>query len=355
MAHILIIGAGLTGACLAFHLARAGASVTLIEAAQPAGAASGASFGWINASFFHSPAHFNLRAAGIEAHRRLDRDLPGTPLTRWSGTLWWEEEGAGMDQQEATLRSLGYPVARLTAARIAALEPALAAPGECLHFPSEGAVDAAALTHRLIAASGAEVWTGCPVAAIETRGGRVSGLRVPGGVVAGDRVILAAGTGAAGFLAGLGLRLPMLARPGAILRTRPVGMRLGHILASPVQEVRQDEAGRLIAPLSAAHQGDVSEGFNEPPEELARAALERLAGLLPGVGLEMQDLALANRPVPGDGLPVLGETGIAGLSLAVMHSGVTLGPLVGEMLAREVLEGQKESLLAEFRPGRFFG
>lgn len=355
MARILIIGAGLTGACLAFHLARAGASVTLIEAAQPAAAASGASFGWINASFFHSPAHFNLRAAGIEAHRRLDRDLPGPPLTRWSGTLWWEEEGAGMDRQEETLRALGYPVGRLTKARIAALEPALAAPGECLHFPSEGAVDAAALTQRLIAASGAEVWTGCPVAAIETRGGRVSGLVVPGGVVAGDHVILAAGTGAPALLAPLGLTLPMLRRPGAILRTKAVAARLGHVLAAPDQEVRQDEAGRLIAPLSAAHQGDGSERFSEPPGELALAALERLAMLLPGVGLEMQELALASRPVPGDGLPVLGETGIAGLSLAVMHSGVTLGPLVGEMLAGEVLGGGKDGLLAEFRPGRFFG
>lgn len=353
MPRILIIGAGLTGACLAFRLARAGASVTLIEAAQPAAAASGASFGWINASFFHSPAHFNLRAAGIEAHRRLDRDLPGPALTRWSGTLWWEEEGHGMDRQEATLRALGYPVARLTAARIAALEPAAAAPPECLHFPSEGAVDAAALTRRLIEASGAEVWTGCPVAAIETNGGRVSGLRVPGGAASGDHVILAAGTGAAALLAPLGLSLPMLARPGAILRTRPVGVRLGHILAAPDQEVRQDTAGRLIAPLSAAHQGDVSEGFTEPPGELARQALERLGKLVPGVRLEMQELALANRPVPGDGLPVLGETAVEGLSLAVMHSGVTLGPLVGEVLAREVLGGAKESLLTEFRPGRF--
>jgi len=39
----------------------------------------------------------------------------------------------------------------------------------------------------------------------------------------------------------------------------------------------------------------------------------------------------------------------------VMHSGVTLAPLVGELLASEMLQATKSSLLNSFRPIRFSG
>jgi glycine/D-amino acid oxidase-like deaminating enzyme len=80
MEKIVIIGAGLIGATLAFQLARSGRAVTVVEAGLPAAAASGRSFGWINASFALSEAHFALRVAGMAAHegwRRLCRAIIG--------------------------------------------------------------------------------------------------------------------------------------------------------------------------------------------------------------------------------------------------------------------------------------
>ena len=74
--NIVIIGAGLIGATLAFQLARSGRAVTVVEAGLPAQAASGRSFGWINASFALSEAHFALRVAGMAAHERLARAGP---------------------------------------------------------------------------------------------------------------------------------------------------------------------------------------------------------------------------------------------------------------------------------------
>ncbi|MBC7478566.1 MAG: FAD-binding oxidoreductase, partial [Pseudorhodobacter sp.] len=254
MQRIIIIGAGLIGAALAYRLTEAGAAVTVIEAAQPASGASGASFGWINASFFHSAAHFNLRRAGIAAHHRLSEQV-GQTGTHWPGTLWWEEE-AELDKMAASLTDLGYAVQILARAEIQAREPLLAAPERCLWFANEGAVDPAELTRRLLAASGARVWTGTAVRGIEVTGGRVVGVRLDQGVIVADHVVVAAGVACAALLAPLGLTLPMLHRPGMILRTRPVGARVGHILASAGQEVRQDLAGRLIAPLAASHQGD---------------------------------------------------------------------------------------------------
>lgn len=65
-----------------------------------------------------------------------------------------------------------------------------------------------------------------------------------------------------------------------------------------------------------------------------------------------QEALRAFRPVPADGLPVMGEAA-DGLYLAVMHSGATLAALAGELAAREILGGSAEPLLAPYRPGRF--
>ena len=75
--------------------------------------------------------------------------------------------------------------------------------------------------------------------------------------------------------------------------------------------------------------------------------------LFHGPALAVEEAALALRPVPGDGLPAVSKFS-AGLWLAMMHSGATLGPLVAERLAAEVLGQGNEPLLAPFHPGRFW-
>jgi D-hydroxyproline dehydrogenase subunit beta len=354
--RFLILGAGLIGASLGFELARRKAQVTILDAGLPANEASGRSFGWINASFFLNEDHFHLRHAAMAAHRRLERDLADSGH-RWTGTLWWEETGEAFDRTAATLARLGYDLAELPAREIAAREPALGqVPARALHFPAEGAVDAAHLTHRLLdaaAALGAEVWSGCPALRLLTDGDRVTGAEAPMGRIGADHTILAVGTATPALLASAGLHLPMLPRPGLILRTRPVAPLLSHILASPDQEVRQDATGALLAPASASHQSDRTEAVTDSPGTLARATLARLSRLLPGVEFQPAAILHADRPVPGDGLPVVGPVAARpGLALAVLHSGVTLAPLVAAGLADELTGQGAGARLAPFRPDR---
>merc|ERR1719253_1645631 len=60
----------------------------------------------------------------------------------------------------------------------------------------------------------------------------------------------------------------------------------------------------------------------------------------------------AGRPMPRDGLPVAGFVG-PGLYAVASHSGVTLGPLLGELVAGEISRGVRYDLLESFRPARF--
>jgi len=337
MRHIVIVGAGVLGACLAFRLSGPEVQVTVVDALGPASGASGSSFGWINASFFANPDHHRLRVEAMAAHHRLSRDLP-MGGQHWPGCLWYEEAGAGLEARETLLKDMGYPVQRLTRAQVAAAIPAMGAlPEEALLFPGEGAVDPAHLARVALAASGAKVLRGLAVERLIEEAGHIMGVQTVAGPILGDTVILTAGTGTPALLAPLGRHLPMLHRPGLILRTNRLAPVLPHILAAPGQELRQDTDGSLLAPTSANHQGDTTTHITETPEVLAERAMKRIRRMLPGQKITCQDISLAYRPVPGDGLPVLGPAGVSGLWLAVMHSGVTLAALAAEGLRAAIL------------------
>ena len=111
--HVIVIGAGVIGAALAFRLARQGADVLVLERGQgPAVAATGASFGWINASFFHTPHHHDLRRAGIDAWHRLAQAARLDGALSWRGALWWEAPDPEMTRMQEALEGFGYDVAR---------------------------------------------------------------------------------------------------------------------------------------------------------------------------------------------------------------------------------------------------
>ena len=70
--------------------------------------------------------------------------------------------------------------------------------------------------------------------------------------------------------------------------------------------------------------------------------------------LRLAEVKIGIRPVPLDGMPVIGAVpGLVGAYTAIMHSGVTLGPFVGQLLASEILDGYESPLLKLFRPVRF--
>lgn len=351
MTHTLVIGAGITGATLAWQMAGRGDVVTIVSTHAEGGLASTASFGWLNASYFLSHPHYHLRHAGLAAHRRLQDQIPGLPTT-WQGCLWYEATGPAQQETASDLDALGYRVERLTRAEIATRLPALGpVPETALFFPDEGVADPAILARALIAASGAKVIRSTVLAVTETSG-RVTGIQTDAGPILADRVVLAAGTGVPALLNPFGYKLPMLKRPGLMIATNSLPPICPVILATPDQEVRQDSNGHLHAPASAGHQYDNAEALGSFPV-VVNATLQRLRGLFPGHDIHFAHQAMALRPVPEDGLPVVGQGPLQGLWIAVMHSGATLAPLVAELLAAEMEDGTQSPLLADFRPGRF--
>ena len=343
---IVIIGGGIIGAAIARSVVTAGCDVTVIEAG---GGATSASFGWVNASFFLNPDHFALRAEGIAAWKRLGGAVS------WSGCLCWEETGAAFDAQRDRLRGLGYDVAEVDAAEFAKLEPDIAPPARALSFVQEGVAAPAQTAQDLL--TGVRRIRGVAVAGLQTRNGAISGVQTDQGTIPADRVIVAAGIGSPALLETVGVTLPMLRRPGVMMRTAPVAPVIRHVLVTPDQELRQDAAGHIWAPTAASHQSDDATQVTTRPDLLADRALARIQALLPGQPLVWDQVILAERPVPEDGLPVIGACGPAGLFAAVMHSGVTLAAVTAELLAPQLLghtlSNVQATLAAPFTPDRF--
>lgn len=354
--RIVIVGAGIIGCALAYRLsADPGTEVVILDAAQaPGQGASGASFGWLNASFFADAAHFALRRAGLEAWQRLQADVT-LPEVTWPGALWWEAQGPEMQTFAQSLHALEYDVQPWSAMQIRAAVPCLRdVPDAALFVPAEGVADTAASCRSLLGAAqalGARAMFGTPVRAVHS-----GGVQTEFGLIAADQVIVTAGTGVAALLENSPHPIPMLPRPGALLRTRPVPAILPFVLVTPDGEVRQDAQGRIVMPTAVAHQADTATHLSHSPDELAAQAVQRLNDLLHlDAPLEWDSVTVAARPVPQDGLPVVGAVK-EGVYVAVMHSGATLAAIVAELAAAEVLGRPKSnlsSLLDPYRPQRF--
>jgi glycine/D-amino acid oxidase-like deaminating enzyme len=93
----------------------------------------------------------------------------------------------------------------------------------------------------------------------------------------------------------------------------------------------------------------------EDPAELGRLLHASVRRVLPGLDdSRVLETRVSNRPIPADGFPSVGAVpSVPGYYEAVSHSGITLGPVLGRLLAAEILDGTPDAMLTDFRPERF--
>ncbi|MGI8913772.1 MAG: FAD-dependent oxidoreductase [Chloroflexota bacterium] len=87
MPRVVVIGAGVVGAAVAYRLAGVGAQVTLVDQGAPGEGTTSTSFAWLNANHKPPAAYHTLNVAGIAAHTRLGIDLGAAPWLHPTGNL----------------------------------------------------------------------------------------------------------------------------------------------------------------------------------------------------------------------------------------------------------------------------
>ena len=352
---ILVVGSGIIGASIALSCISLGADVVVLEKNRLGGAASSNSFGWINASFAESPAYFDLRNAAVNAFRNLKTELNLDDSVSWQGTLWWEDRGHELKKQFYNLLNRGYVAKLLNKDEIKNLEPNLKdVPEAAIFTPLEGSAEADQVALTMLAKltdEGGKVISSCTVEGLQFKKDRVSSVQTSIGKMSCDMVVLATGAAAQNGLVGCEWKLPMQNKKGLIVQTSPVPELINHILMTNDVHFRQNLDGTLTA--GEIFSGDFDK--NTFAVDLASDVLSRISKKLDfRKNLIPTNIKIGTRPIPIDGFPVVGEIkGHKGVFVAVMHSGVTLAPLIGQLLASEMLETSKSPLLELFRPSRF--
>jgi len=350
----VIVGAGIVGASIAYHLARRGAPVTVIDGADIAGGATARSFAWINSWSSASKAYARLRHHSLQDYHRLQHDLDGAlPLT-WSGALIWKDDTADTERRVLEQASAGYDVALIDADRIQQVEPNLSTPPDLAALATgEGAIEPIEATRVLIRAAeaeGADVRLGTAVDGLVLDAASVTGVAVGGEIVPADRVVIAAGTATNTLAANAGIDIPLQHSPALLIRYRTNARLIGRIIICPEFEIRQASDNALLAATDFVD----AEGENGP-DAIARRLQATLGSRLQGAdNLQLEAVEIGLRPIPADGLPVVGRVPqVNGLYLSVMHSGITLAPAIGRFAAAELLDDAAIDLLDICRPQRF--
>jgi glycine/D-amino acid oxidase-like deaminating enzyme len=358
---VAVIGVGIVGSSVAYRLSESGAEVVLIDGAKPGSGTTSTSFAWINANNKLPRDYFELNVAGMGEHERLQNEIGGDWLYSTGNLIWAaDEEQENLEKRVERLRSWSYAAEILPASTVTKeLEPEAAFPDPDLqiaHFPEESWTDATALTKMLVEAAvrnGAHNYLGNAVSGIEVEDEGVV-LQLEGGEVHADAVVNATGAKAATVAEMVGRVLPLDVFPGLLVRVAVPGKPLRHLLHTPRINVRPDGPGYVLLHHDSVDER-LTDDFAGTEDPLCAELLERARLVLPALEeAELVEARFGMRPVPADGHSCVGAlSAIPGYYEAVTHSGVTLGPLLGRLLAREILTGEVDPLIAPFRADRF--
>jgi glycine oxidase len=360
---VIVIGSGVIGASAAYHLARDGARVLVLERDTVGGRATRAAAGMLAAQMegaedeaflarcLGSRSLFQTLVPEVAEASGIDPEYVVTGLWRLAEDEPEAARLAGMAHRQS---AQGWSARWLSSAEARPFLPGVKIPFGAFLAPEDGMINPVLWTRSLTEASrrrGVRFAEFKPVSTLETEGRRVTGVRVGYDLFSAEKVVVASGAWAPALLAPLGLAFPLEPVKGEILiyAVPPDAFRAPMYAGNGYLAPRRD--GRVLV-------GATSEraGFNERPTENARKQLMAwvsrwcpyLAGATP-VGVQV-----GLRPGSADGKPLVGPApGWEGLVLALGHhrNGILLSPLTG-LLTAAVCRGDLPAA-AVFPPGRF--
>jgi sarcosine oxidase subunit beta len=363
----VIVGGGVVGCSIAYHLARRGVrDVLLLEREAVGSGTTSKAAGGIRAQFAtETEIRFSLDA--IAVFERFEEEFGVDPGYRKIGYLFLVSDArdlAGFRARMALQRRLGVDVRELSPADAQALVPALRVDDlvAAIWGPGDGMAGPAEVTQgfaRRARALGARIVEGVDVTGIDVAGGRVRAVRTAAGEVATPLAINAAGPAAArvGRLAGLALPVhprrrhifftepfPEIPGPVPLTTDRASGFyfrkELDQLLLSPGDV--EDTGGDLAAPVDRAK---IEVTVEKALHRLPIVEKARIAGGWAGL-----------RPLTPDDHAILGwAPGVDGFFLAVGFGGHGFqhSPTTGRVVAEWIVDGAPSIDCALFDPARF--
>jgi sarcosine oxidase subunit beta len=376
-ANVVIIGGGVIGTSIAFHLARLGArDVVLLERKQLAAGATGLSSGLVR-MHYDNPLEAEIAFKSLATFQHFDELVGGECGFTQTGYLRIVKphNHEALKANILLLQALGIRTWLLTGDELCEMAPYLTTEDIPLsaYEPDSGYADPHMTTLGFAGAArrhGARLFQGVEVTGIDRAGGRVTGVRTPRGPIAAPIVVNAAGPWGAlvAALASVSLDLTVIRHPVAFVET-PAETTWPHLtLIDELTDIYlRPESGRLT--LIGGNHDDHAIGTDEldtfseslHPETRYRI-LERLCARVPAMATAGVRKGHAGvYPKTCDGHALMGSAPhVEGFYCAVGFSGHGFkeAPMVGQAMAELILNGRAEVVditplrLSRFQEGR---
>ncbi len=372
-ADIVVIGAGIMGASIAYQLAsRSDARVVVVDERPPVGGISGRTFGQIR-QHYSNELLVQMARHGFNVIQNWDTEVGvGDPGYVQLGYMLLVVE----DQLDALHRNIdlgqscGVDTRFVNAAEIAALEPLLTTDDLAggAYEPDGGYIDVTKMVLSWLTAAqahGAEVISGVRVTALRTSGGRLTGVTTTAGEIDADVVVTATGAWATELLDPIGVHVPVQRRrlEMTMLQTQPGQPQMHSCVTDGNSNIvlRPDMGRRFLAAAYPSEMPLVDDPLLLGDEADQQAHIERidraLAARMPALrGATPLSHTSGAYDVTPDYHPLIGWTPeTAGLCLALGFSGhgLKLSPAIGEIVAAIVLGHEPPFDPHQLRPTRY--
>jgi sarcosine oxidase subunit beta len=215
-AEVVVVGGGVIGTSIAFHLAEAGADVCLLERDQLAGGSTSRAAGGFRAQF-SDPLNIAIGRRSIDAFTRF-RERPGAEIDlQQVGYLFLldrEEDVASFEASVALQNELGVPSRFVDLAEVRELSPLAGLDGvlAATYSPLDGHASPEAVVQGYAAgarARGASVLTGCAVTGVQHTDRAIRGVETALGKIETRTIVCAAGVWSPEIARSVGVELPV--------------------------------------------------------------------------------------------------------------------------------------------------
>ncbi len=375
-ADVIVIGGGIIGASVAYHLALKRVDVLLLEKSEFASGTSSACDGMVFLQSKKPGVHLALAMASRKRFEHLAQELDSDFELRCSGgvmTIAGEPEFLAVQRFVKEQTDAGLEVSILDGHQARELEPCLSPAVDGATFcPLDAQINPIYLTLAFLEAAkrlGARVFARTPVAAIRPAGGGLHSVHTPSGVVESPTVVNAAGVYAPEIAKMVGLKVPITPRRGQIMVSEALPPLLARCLISASYVAAKYDpalagAGQMGISIEQTGSGNFLLGSTREfvgfdrrtTPEAVKTILAQTTRIIP----RLKDAHLIRtfaglRPYTPDGLPVLGRTAVEGFVMAAGHEGdgIALSPITGQVIAELIAEGAPGTSLKPFALERF--